>query len=129
MKRLLFLIVGLCAYTGANAQSLQEFANSWTYEKISYDEYFTPILTLHFKNVSNKTITTIELAVTYNGYDYNPNNFTNPDPICRRTIQTNIAPGSTKTLTSTLDKDPYGNKPKGLHLVKLRYSDGSICDK
>ena len=104
--------------------TLSDFVNASTKE-ILYDEDFTPIVKLNFKNISQKTITTIEITATYEGYD----DFNYGQPICTRTISTNIAPNEVKTLTVRLDKDKYNNKPKTVGLARIRFSDGSIIDK
>lgn len=132
MKKLLFLLPLLLlgntiivnGQTRPNQLGLVDFVNAYTHER-SYDEDFTPILKLTFKNVSAKTITTIEIKANYQGYD--PANYF--APICTRTVHTNIDPYQTKELSIRLDKDPNGNNPKSFWLTKVRFSDGSVIDK
>ena len=130
MKKLFLLIVLAltCSIVYGQVVSKQlkidDFINASS-AKITYDEDFTPILNMEFKNISQKTITTIEVSANYKGYD-KADYFA---PICTKMIKTNIAPNQKQSLTVKLDKHSSGNAIKDVWINKIRFSDGTIIDK
>lgn len=69
-KIFLLLITQIFALT-LSAQTLMDFKQNLTH-KVTYDDYFNPTLHLTLTNVSNKTITSVEVSVDYtdNTYSY-----------------------------------------------------------
>ena len=128
MKKTIILLAFIIASCNVMGQRLSDFTNAWQKDKIAYDENFTPILTLRFKNIANKIITTIEILVEYEN-DIAESDFSTRRPIISRTLHASIAPNQIQAFTVILDKDPLNRRPKRLYLNRVRYSDGSICDR
>lgn len=123
MKKLLLLLLIQSFALTLSAQTLSDFNQNRTH-KVTYDEYFNPTLHITLTNVSNKTITSIEVSVSYtdNQYDWTQV----PEQII---TQVTIPPHQTKTFSMRVPKEKYYSKPKSFWISKIRFSDGTICDK
>lgn len=121
MKKIVILLMFIITYSNVIGQSLNDFRNAWQVNKLKYDEEFNPIISFVFQNISNKPITTIEVDVIYDSYDFS--NGYKP-----QVLQASIKPNQIHVFTIKLNKDPYDRKPRHLYLRRIRYSDGSICD-
>ena len=121
---IIFLLNAICISGQDRVPNLSDFNKACSF-KVAYDEDFTPILTVEFRNVSQKTITTIEINANYHGY--NPGTWW--APICIRTLTVNISPNEMRTLTYRLDRDEYNNRPKSAWISRIRFSDGSIINE
>jgi len=126
-KKIVFLVLSisfliLCP-VGIYGQSLSEFNQSHTH-KVTYDDNFNPTLHLTLKNVSSKTITSVEVSVDYktDSYDWTKE----PE---RRIVHITIKPWQLGTLNISVPKEKYYNKPQSFWISKIRFSDGTICDK
>ena len=106
-----------------NAQTLKDFAKTGSYS-VTYDEAFQPTLHLSFKNVSNKIITTIEVFIDYSrdAYEWNA-------PTDKKIVQVRVNPGEQATVHLNILAEKNGRKPSGYGISKVRYVDGSICDR
>jgi hypothetical protein len=122
MKRLLLSLLFVFLSLNGFCQTLEDF-NKAHRHTITYDENFTSILNLTVKNVAHKEISTIEITITF---DRDPLDWTTGPE--QKVIQLRLAPGKSDTIHL---KVPYKNmkKPNGFWISRVRYSDGSICDK
>ena len=106
-----------------SAQTLTDFNQNRTH-KVTYDDYFNPTLHLTLTNVSNKTITSVEVSVNYtdNTYDWTKE----PERIIK---QVTISPRQKTTFQIKVPKEKYYSKPKSFWISKVRFSDGTICEE
>ena len=94
--------------------------------KVTYDESFEPTLHLTFKNVSNKVITTVEVMIHYKkGLDPYEWRY----PTRSSIIQIRIMPNEYGTINVSMPKEVGGKEPGSFSIEKIRYEDGSICNK
>lgn len=104
---------------------LEDFAKTQS-SKVTYDESFTPTLHLTFKNVSDKVITSVEVCVLFNkgldAWDYRY-------PTRSYVIQRRINPGQYGTILVTSPQKIDGREPGQFYINKIRFDDGSICDR
>ena len=128
MKRFYILMVML--YIGilginyhVSAQTLEDYRKTQADVSLTYDNNWNPIGKFSIKNLSNKTITNVEIIVYYT--DANDQNYFEPTTICR--TQTKIAPNNRGILTFYINNN--GKKPKSFALNRIRYADGTVCDK
>jgi hypothetical protein len=121
-KIFLLLITQIFALT-LSAQTLTDFNQNRTH-KVTYDDYFNPTLHLTLTNVSNKTITSVEVSVNYtdNTYDWTKE----PERIIK---QVTISPRQKTTFQIKVPKEKYYSKPKSFWISKVRFSDATICDE
>lgn len=113
------LIAGvLCA----DAQTITEYNQSAiSNQSLTYDQNWCPTAQFTLKNISNKTITNVEIEIYYKGYKQN--DIFQPTTTCN--TSTTIYPGDYGILSFRFD---CGNKqPKSFVITRIRYSDGSIC--
>lgn len=120
---LLFTLLCCCA----NAQTIDDFnKDSVRKAKLTYDENFNPTVNLSLRNISSKTITSIEVTVYYSNPD-------NPYDIHssyqeQKIVQIPISPNTTKSTQFRISK-PRNNYIKiiGYMISRIRYQDGTIC--
>lgn len=93
--------------------------------KITYDEYFNPSVELTLKNISSKTITTLEVTVFYSNQSNPYDTFGSYQE--SRIVQLTIQPRATGTVKFSIPKGKNNSKPSGYLVTKVRYSDGSVC--
>ena len=104
---------------------LEDFTKTQTH-KVTYDESFIPTLILSFKNVSDKVITSVEIAVSY---DKGLDRWDWRYPTRSYVVQSRIKPGETNTIKLTVPKEIEGRKPGHFSINRIRFEDGSICDR
>ena len=121
LATIFFVFIALINY--ADAQSLKDYHTTESDVSLTYDNNWNPICKFSIKNISNKTITAIEIVIFYGAN--NPDDYFAPTEICR-TI-TNIKPNERKILTFYPNQKDL--KPKSFSLKRIRYSDGSISDR
>lgn len=120
---ILFTLLCCCA----NAQTIDDFnKDSVRKAKLTYDENFNPTVNLSLRNISSKTITSIEETVYYSNPD-------NPYDIHssyqeQKIVQIPISPNTTKSTQFRISK-PRNNYIKiiGYMISRIRYQDGTIC--
>lgn len=123
MKKIFILLIAQIFTFTLSAQTLMDFKQNLTH-KVTYDDYFNPTLHLTLTNVSNKTITSVEVSVDYtdNTYDWTKE----PERIIK---QVTISPRQKSTFQMKVPKEKYNSKPKTFWISRIRFSDGTICDK
>lgn len=105
--------------------TLNDYAKTQSH-KVTYDESFTPTLHLTFKNLSDKVITSIEVVISYNeGLD--PYEWRYPER--SYVVRSRIRPGEYGTVVVTTPGAIDGRKPGSFYISRLRFEDGSICDR
>lgn len=124
-KFVALLLVCLFIPLICDGQRIEDYVKTQSF-KVTYDESFEPTLHLSFKNVSNKVITTVEVKIYYNkGLDKYEWRY----PTRSSIIQTKIKPNEYGTINVSMPKEVDGKKPGSFSIEKLRYEDGSICDR
>lgn len=118
---LLVIVLSVCA----SGQTLADFNKAHSHT-ITYDEDFNPTLHLTIKNVSNKTITTVEISVDY-VTDAQRLDITKHPEV--RLAKTNIPPMNSATVHINVPREKYYTKPQHFWISNIRFSDGTICDK
>lgn len=122
MKRFFTLMCMLFLALNAHCQSMEDMNKSHTHT-VTYDEDFNPTLNLTVKNVFSKVITTLEVVVDYN------------DPYTwaiapeSRTVQAKLRPEEKTTIHIRVPKEKNRKKPRTFYISKVRFEDGSVCDK
>lgn len=128
-KEFLTLLIGTLLFNfSANAQTLADYRETQADISLIYDSNWAPIGKFSIKNISNKTIVGVEIVI-YCGDDKwrDPNDiFRNEKTFVCRT-DTNIRPNERKILTFY---PRCGDEtPKSFSLSRIRYEDGTICNK
>lgn len=124
-KFTVFLLVSMFLPLICHGQRLEDFTKTQS-SKVTYDELFEPTLHLTFKNVSNKVITTVEVIIYYDkGLDPYEWRY----PTRSKTIQIRIGPNEYGTVKVSTPKEVEGRKPGHYLINKIRFEDGSICDR
>ena len=124
--------IALCLFVGTSlkAQSIDDYNTEQVRQgKLLYDEDFNPIGHISLKNISSKTITTIEVSVYY-GRINAPSYVSLKDRIAdvKRVIaHVVIRPNDTGTFSINVPKSNELYKPEGFMITKVRYSDGTVC--
>lgn len=123
MKKLIliiamFVVGSFCA----EAQTITEYnQKAISNQSLTYDEYWNPIAQFTLKNLSNKTITNVEIVIYYNGY--RSGDIFQPTTTCR--TSTTIYPGAYGQLRFTFN---CGYKrPQSFVITRIRYADGTVC--
>ncbi len=119
----LFCISLICANNKVNAQTLADYRKTQADVSLTYDSNWNPIGKFSIKNISNKTITNIEIIVYYTGYD----NYDIFQPTSKCYANMNISPNCRGTLTFNINSGD--KKPKSFAITRIRYSDGTVCDR
>lgn len=122
MKRFILFIIGVIMCINVHAQPLSEFLKNTSYN-ITYDDFFTPTLHVTVKNISSKTITSIEVIVFYST---NPREWSAPTH--SEIVRVYIAPGESRTVSLEIPDKIRSRTPGTAGLTRIRFSDGSICD-
>ncbi len=129
MKSIAVFVLAIASFMLSISVSAQSIGNYNTDEvrkaKITYDENFNPTVSLSLKNISAKTITTIEVVVYYS----DPSNRYDIFKSYQETkiVQLTIKPGMTGNTTFKIPKGRDSTRPSGYLITKVRYQDGSIC--
>ncbi len=122
-KCFISFVIILFNVTIAVGQTLTDYNRNYTH-KVEYDNNFNPILIITLKNISTKTITSVEIIVYYDGDSYDWTK-----PIKQYVSVTNIQSKQNGILSYRVEKEINNRKPKEFSITRIRYSDGSICDK
>lgn len=122
MKRFILLLIGAMFCINSQAQTLTEFNKSSSY-KITYDDYFTPTVHVTVNNISSKTITSIEVTVSYTT---NPREWSAPTH--SEIVRVYVTPGEAKTVSFQVPDKIRSRTPGRAGITRIRFSDGSICD-
>ena len=93
--------------------------------KITYDENFNPSVELTLKNISSKTITTLEVTVFYSNKSNPYDTFSSSQE--SRIVQVTIQPRASGTVKFSIPKGRNNSNPSGYLVTRVRYSDGSVC--
>lgn len=120
---ILFCISMICTNNQVNAQTLADYRKTQADVSLTYDSNWTPIAKFSIKNISNKTIANVEIIIYYAGYD--KNDLFQPTSKCYANV--NISPNNRGTLTFYINSGD--KKPKSFAITRIRYSDGTVCDK
>ena len=120
---MLVLIGVLCLTLPSFGQTMKDLNDALSH-RITYDEAFNPTLNLTVKNVFSRVITTIEVVVLYEG---DPYDWMNAPEI--RTAQIRLLPGGKGTAHIQVPAEKDLRKPKSFYISKVRFEDGTICDK
>lgn len=122
MKRFILFLIGaiICIYS--QAQPMSEFVKNTSY-KITYDDFFTPTLHMTVKNISSKTITSIEIIIFYTT---NPREWSAPTH--SEIVRVYIAAGESKVVSLEIPDKIRSRTPGIAGLTRIRFSDGSICE-
>ncbi|WP_294598659.1 hypothetical protein [uncultured Rikenella sp.] len=125
MKKTILLLVVLLLNANAaiKAQKLEDYEKTWKDIALTYDDNWNPIVNFSIKNISNKYIENVEIIVGYSDDQF--------DLFARQStirIKTRIAPNERKLLSFRI-LDHNDNRPKQFGLSRIRYADGTICDK
>ena len=108
----------------ANAQTITEYnQKAISNQSLTYDEYWNPTAQFTLKNLSNKTITNVEIVIYYSGY--RSSDIFQPTTTCR--TSTTIYPGAYGQLRFTFN---CGDKrPQSFVITRIRYADGTVCQQ
>lgn len=107
----------------ASAQTLGDFNKNYTY-KITYDDYFNPTLRMTIKNISSKTITSVEVTIFYSE---NLNDMFAPER--NKITPVVILPHQSATIDISYDEKIGYSKACKFWISKVRFSDGTIVDR
>lgn len=121
----MMLFVLSMTYDNIDAQTLTDYYKTQSDISLTYDNNWNPIAKLSIRNISNKTITGVEIIVYYGGHQIPAVGRKDEQIVICRTNAT-IAPGATRLLTFYPQCGEY--KPNSFSLHRIKYADGSICD-
>lgn len=125
MKKIICIFLFICC-------ALNCFSQTVFIEKreVKYDESFNPVATITVKNNTDKTVTNIELNITFSSLPANepfhPSDF---NMVNTRYVKKNesvtILPRSSKQVSISAKSPVEGFNYRGCGLSKVRFSDGS----
>lgn len=98
-----------------STKSLTDFNSALTWKEV-YDNSFNKSYDVAIKNVSKKTITSVELTMHSNHWKY---------PKEKRVFKLEISPLRKEVISIGF----YVAEPTRFEITKIRFSDGSIIDK
>lgn len=122
-KLILLLTVSFLCPNISSAQTLKDFNDKCTY-KITYDDCFNPTLHLTIKNVSAKTISSVEVTIYYSD---NTQDIFAPEE--KKIVRVQILPYQTLTVNMCYNREQGYCKASKFWISGVRFSDGSIVDR